>query len=184
MKEVSLDNLKFRRVYRFVVFNGIEIVGNIVGVKSKVIYVDTRYHQDNFAIIKGFHMEGINKIYLINEMPIKKDYKDIEVKCEMQFENELVPNGYNIYESCIVEGISIGCIYEFMYKGMDIRGKVVSVNGNEVHDKTYVLCDISYKEEDIWLYVLLDLEYLSDYEIQDEIPIHKTDNFEIGIRMI
>lgn len=184
MKEVSLDNLKFRRVYKFIVFKKIEIIGNIVGVKDDVIYVDVSYHDERFAVVKGFHIDGIDKIYIINEIPIKKDYKHIDIKCEMQYQKELVPEGYNIYESCIVEGLNTGCIYDFMYKGMNIKGKVVSVNNNELDDKTYVLCDMSYNEEGLWFYVLLDLEYLSDYEIQDEIPIHKLDNFDMGIKML
>lgn len=184
MKEVSLENLRFRRVYKFIIYDNEELVGNIITVKDKIIYIDSTYHNEDFALIKGFHLDGINHIYLINEIPMKKDYKNTEVECEMHYPNECVPDGYSIYESCEIDGLIKGCIYEFLYKGMSIKGKVVSANSNDVDGKMYVLCDMAYNEEKIWLYVLLDFSFLTDFEIQDEIPMYKVENFDEEIRML
>lgn len=184
MKEVALQNLRFERVYKFHIYDNEELAGNIVTVKDEVIYIDSTYHEEDFAFIKGFHIEGISKVYLSNEIPIKKDYKSIEIKCEMYYPKEVVPDGYSIYESCEVDGLVRGCIYEFSYKGIAIKGKVVSVNSNEVDGKVYVLCDMAYDEKKIWLYVLLDYRFLTEFQIQDEIPIYKIDNFDEGIRVL
>lgn len=184
MKKVSLENLRFRRVYKFIIYDNAELIGNIVTVKENMIYIDSSYHDENYALIQGFHVDGIDHVYQINEIPIKKDYKNIEVKCEMHYPKDIVPDGYSIYESCEVDGIAIGCIYEFVYKGMAIKGKVISVNSNDADGKMYVLCDMAYNEKKIWLYVLLDYRFLTEFEIQDEIPIYKVENFDEEIRML
>lgn len=184
MREVSLENLRFRRVYKFVIYDNAELTGNIVTVKDNMIYIDSSYHDEEFAFIQGFHIDGINHVYLNNEIPIKKDYKNIEANCEMHYPKEVVPNGYIVYESCEVEGLNTGCIYEFLYKNMTIRGKVISVNSNDSDGKMYVLCDMAYNEKKIWLYVLLDYSFLTDFEIQDEIPIYKIENFDEDIRVL